>query len=251
MPPEHSSQHPSKRIIDIVEDDAAVRRSLQRLLNATGFEAVAYDTAFAFLEAMPLPSDGCLLLDVRMPEMDGLELQARLNRSGFHLPVIIMTGHGDVQTVVQAMKAGAVDFIEKPFDDKALFKAIGAALGAGRADGGPDMVDAARRVAALSPREHQVLEALVAGCPNKTIAVDLGLSVRTVEVHRAHMLERLGARCLADAVRLAVMAALAKGSRGQGEPRHRLRSVVEIPERPARYANPGVTIVVDPLCGET
>jgi len=190
-----------------VDDDAAVRRSLQRLLSSAGHETASYDSALALLEAMPLPLDGCLLLDVRMPGMDGLELQARLNRLGFRLPVIVMTGHGDIRTAVQAMKAGAVDFIEKPFDEEPLFTAIDAALEQELAD--PRIVEAVRRIATLSPRERQVLDALVAGRPNKTIAVALGLSVRTVEVHRAHMLERLGVETLAEAVRLAVMADMA------------------------------------------
>jgi len=203
MPPECPSAH----TIHIVDDDAAVRRSLQRLLSSAGHETASYDSALALLEAMPLPPDGCLLLDVRMPGMDGLELQARLNRLGFRLPVIVITGHGDIRTAVQAMKAGAVDFIEKPFDEEPLFTAIDAALEQELADSG--IVEAVRRIATLSPREHQVLDALVAGRPNKTIAVALGLSVRTVEVHRAHMLERLGVETLAEAVRLAVVAGMA------------------------------------------
>ena len=203
MPPECPSAH----TIHIVDDDAAVRRSLQRLLSSAGHETASYYSALALLEAMPLPPDGCLLLDVRMPGMDGLELQARLNRLGFRLPVIVITGHGDIRTAVQAMKAGAVDFIEKPFDEEPLFTAIDAALEQELAD--PGIVEAVRRIATLSPRERQVLDALVAGRPNKTIAVALGLSVRTVEVHRAHMLERLGVETLAEAVRLAVMADMA------------------------------------------
>jgi two-component system response regulator FixJ len=205
MPPEHLSGRSPGHVIHIVDDDAAVRRSLQRLLSAAGLETVTYDSALALLAAMPLPPGGCLLLDIKMPEMDGLELQARLKRLDFHLPVIVMTGHGDVQTAVRAMKAGAVDFIEKPFDEEPLFTAIDAALEPERGD--PEIAEAARRIAELTPRERQVLEALVDGHSNKVIAVSLGLSVRTVEVHRAHMLERLGARCLAEAVRLAVMAA--------------------------------------------
>jgi two-component system, LuxR family, response regulator FixJ len=211
MPPERPSDRSPAHTIHIVDDDTAVRRSLRRLLSSAGFETVTYDSASALLEAMPLPPDGCILLDVRMPEMDGLELQARLKRLGFRLPVIVMTGHGDIQTAVQTMKAGAVDFIEKPFDEESLFTAIDAALEPEHAGSGayPGIVEAARRIAALSLRERQVLDALVAGQPNKVIAVSLGLSVRTVEVHRAHMLERLGAKSFAEAIRLAVMAALA------------------------------------------
>jgi two-component system response regulator FixJ len=149
--------------------------------------------------------------------MDGLELQSRLLALGVLLPVIVMTGQGDVQSAVRAMKAGAIDFIEKPYDDEVLLNAIGAALGrAGAPDRDREMLEAARRIAALSPREREVLDALVAGRPNKVVAFDLGISVRTVEVHRARMMDRLGARQLAEAIRLAVMAKLAP-RRGRGE----------------------------------
>jgi two-component system response regulator FixJ len=142
--------------------------------------------------------------------MDGLEVQTRLRRMGVLLPVIVMTAGGDVQTAVQAMKAGAMDFIEKPFDDEVLLSAIESSLArAGQGDRADKPLDAARRLAALSPRERQVLDALLAGRPNKVIAYDLGLSVRTVEVHRARMMERLGVRHLSEAIRLAVMAKLA------------------------------------------
>jgi two-component system response regulator FixJ len=149
--------------------------------------------------------------------MDGLELQSRLLALGVLLPVIVMTGQGDVQSAVRAMKAGAIDFIEKPYDDEVLLNAIGAALGrAGAPDRDREVLEAARRIAALSPREREVLDALVAGRPNKVVAFDLGISVRTVEVHRARMMDRLGARQLAEAIRLAVMAKLAP-RRGRGE----------------------------------
>lgn len=201
---------PIERVVQIVDDDAAVRRALERLLRAVGFEIVAYDTALGFLDAARELSGGCVLLDVRMPGMDGLELLDRLNRLGFRPPVIVMTGQGDVPTAVRAMKAGAVDFIEKPFNDERLLAAIETALAwSGRAahHGGPS--DATERLAALSPRERQVLDRLVGGHSNKAIADDLGISVRTVEVHRARMLVRLHTRRLADAIRLAVLATLA------------------------------------------
>jgi two-component system response regulator FixJ len=160
----------------------------------------------AFLAVAPGLSSGCVLLDVRMPGMDGLTLLAKLDN---HLPVVVMTGQGDVQTAVRAMKAGAVDFIEKPYEDEVLIKAIELALLLPRqSDRNREASEAAQRVAALSPRERQVLDALVAGRPNKVIAYDLGISARTVEVHRARMMERLGVRQLAEAIRLAVMARL-------------------------------------------
>lgn len=198
------------RTVHVVDDDAAVRRSLERLLDTAGFRVVSYDSSSAFLEAARGLSAGCVLLDIQMPGVDGLAVQARLNRLGVPLPVIVMTAHGDVARAVQAMKAGAVDFLEKPFDDETLLNGIEAALAkAGRRVGDREPAEAAQRIATLSPREREVLDGLVTGRPNKVIAFDLGISVRTVEVHRARMMERLGTRKLADAVRLAVLAKLA------------------------------------------
>ncbi|SDR63487.1 two component transcriptional regulator, LuxR family [Rhizobiales bacterium GAS113] len=200
---------PIERLVHIVEDDAPVRRTLQRLLQAAGFATAAYETPFACLDAAPRLTAGCLLLDIRMPGMDGLQLQAELANIGVRLPVIVMTGHADVKTVVHAMKAGAIDFIEKPFETESLIAAVETAM----ADVGPaarkkEVMEAAARIATLSPREREVLDGLVAGHPNKVIAFDLGISTRTVELHRARMLERLGLRRLAGAIRLAVLATL-------------------------------------------
>ena len=200
----------TKRIIHVVDDDPAVLRSLGQLLYSADFECVGYESAVAFLEAAPGISAGCVLLDVKMPEIDGLAVQGQLSRLGFDRPVIVITGHGDTSIAVAAMKGGAVDFIEKPFDDKHLFASIEAALAnarPGRTD--RESAEAADRIATLSPRERQVLDALVAGCPSKVIAHDLGISIRTVEVHRARMLVRLGTRRFAEAIRLAVLADLA------------------------------------------
>lgn len=204
---------PTERLIYVVDDDAGVRRSLERLLDAAGFRAISYETPAAFLNAAPGLPTGCILLDMRMSDMDGLELQARLIELGISLPVILMTGQGDVQGAVRAMKAGAVDFIEKPFNDDVLFNAIEAAFARpNRSDRMQEAEAAAKRIAKLSPREREVLDALVEGRPNKIIAFDLGLSVRTVEVHRARMMDRLGVGQLAEAVRLAVMAQLVTGA---------------------------------------
>jgi two-component system response regulator FixJ len=202
----------AERVIYIVDDDPAIRRSLERLLDAAGFQVASYATPKAFLDvAGDLPA-GCALLDLRMPGMDGLEVQAHLLLINPDLPVIVMTGQGDVQVAVRAMKAGAVDFIEKPYSDDALIAAIESALKGGvRKDRAGDMTAAAVLIDTLSPRERQVLEALVAGQPNKVIAFDLGISVRTVEVHRARMMDRLGVRQFAEAVRLSVLATLAEG----------------------------------------
>ena len=202
----------AERIVHIVDDDAAVRRALERLLRVAEFAPVAYPTPFALLDVAADLSAGCILLDVKMPGMDGLQVQAELAWLGVRLPVIVMTGAGDVQTAVRAMKAGATDFIEKPFDDDYLLGAIEAALaGSGRAARDREALEAAGRIGTLSPREREVLDCLVAGRRNKQIAGDLGISVRTVEIHRLRMLDRLGTRHLSEAIRLAVMAALAPG----------------------------------------
>jgi two-component system response regulator FixJ len=198
------------RTVHVVDDDAAVRRSLERLLDTAGFHVVSYDSSSAFLQTARGLAAGCVLLDIQMPGVDGLEVQSVLNRLRVPLSVIVMTAHGDVASAVQAMKAGAVDFLEKPFDDKTLLNAIEAALAkAGRRVGDREPVKAAQLIATLSPRERDVLDGLLAGRPNKVIAFDLGISVRTVEVHRARMMERLGTRRLADAVRFAFLAKLA------------------------------------------
>ena len=200
---------PAERTIHVVDDDAAVRLSLEQLLGSMGFATVSYTTPDAFLLEAPHLSGGCVLLDVKMPGISGLEVQARLRAIGFVPPIIVITGQGDIQTAVLAMKAGAFDFLEKPYEDEVLLAAIEAALAASPDDHIHQAVDSAQRIARLSPREREVLDALVAGASNKVIAFDLGLSVRTVEVHRARMMERLGTRQLAEAIRLAVLATLA------------------------------------------
>jgi two-component system response regulator FixJ len=198
---------PIERTVHVVDDDAAVRRSLERLLDSAGLHAISYETSLAFLDAAPNLRPGCLLLDIKMPGMNGLELQDVLRKNGVLIPIIIMTGQGDVQSAVRAMKNGAVDFIEKPYSDDVVLGAIEAALArVDRADLGRETAEAAKRIATLTPREHQVLVALVMGRPNKVIASDLGISIRTVEVHRARMMDRLGVRQFAEAVRLAVLA---------------------------------------------
>lgn len=194
----------------VVDDDADVRRLLERLLLSAGFTPVLYATPFDAIERAAELSNGCILLDMGLPRMNGLELQGRLTALGVRLPVIVMTGQADVPTAVRAMKAGAVDFIEKPFDDDRLLGAIDAALAsAGPAQREREAAEAAQRIGTLSPRERQVLDELVAGHPNKVIAYHIGISVRTVEVHRARMLHRLGTRQAAEAIRLAVLATLA------------------------------------------
>jgi two-component system, LuxR family, response regulator FixJ len=202
--------------VHVVDDDDAMCRTLERLLESAGFRVVSYGSSSVFLEAAPGLSAGCVLLDIQMPGLDGLAVQARLNRLGVPLPVIMMTAHGDVARAVRAMKAGAVDFLEKPLDEETLLNGIEAALTrAGSRVGDREAVEAAKRIATLSAREREVLDGLMAGRQNKVIAFDLGISVRTVEVHRARMMVRLGTRKLTDAVRLAVLAKLAPPRRAR------------------------------------
>lgn len=198
------------RFVYVVDDDPAIRRSLERLLDAAGFRATSFATPAAFLGVADNLAMGCVMLDLRMPKMDGFEVLARLLQLNPDLPVIVMTAQGDVQTAVRTMKAGAVDFIEKPYGDDALIAAIKSALNTGATKGrAGDIAAATLLIGSLSPREREVLEALVAGQPNKIIAFDLGISVRTVEVHRSRMMDRLGVRQLGQAVRLSVLASLA------------------------------------------
>ena len=204
---------PAERTIHVVDDDAAVRRSLELLLGSMGFITVSYAAPDSFLLAAPGLTDGCLLLDVKMPGVGGLEVQAMLKAIGFALPIIVITGQGDIHTAVRSMKAGAFDFLEKPYEDEALLRAIEAAFATTPHGHDRQTLDAVQRIAELRPREREVLEALVAGASNKVIAFDLGLSVRTVEVHRARMMDRLGTHQLAEAIRLAVLATLASASR--------------------------------------
>ena len=195
-------------VIHVLDDDPGVRRSLDRLLRSVGYEVRLYDSAFALIEAAPGLS-GCILLDVRMPDMDGLEVQERI-RDKSSCPVILMTGHGDVAMAIQAIKAGAVDFLEKPFPEDKLLNAIDSAFRqAGVRHVEAIALDSARKMAGLSRREREVLEALVLGEAHKAIAHKLGISVRTVELHRTRMLRRLGTRRLSDAIKVAVLADLA------------------------------------------
>ena len=182
--------------------------SLALLLELSGMSARTYDLAAAFLRALPNLASGCVLTDVRMPDLDGLELQRRLMELGVQMPVIVMTGHGDVPIAVEALKAGAADFLEKPFDDAQLLAAVSSALAAGQRaqDEQAALAGIARRLTSLTPREREVLDRLVAGQPNKTIAYDLGSSPRTVEVHRARVMEKMGVRNLPELVRMTIAA---------------------------------------------
>lgn len=192
--------------VHVIDDDEAVRHSLGFLFESAGLAVRSHASAEAFLAIAPRLTAGCVLTDVRMPGMDGLTLQRKLAELGVCLPVIVMTGHGDVPIAVQALKAGALDFIEKPFDDETLLAAVQAALDTDRRTRARQVErDAiAARLASLTPRERQVLDGLVAGQPNKAIAHDLGASPRTIEVHRARVMEKMGARSLSELVRMAL-----------------------------------------------
>jgi two-component system, LuxR family, response regulator FixJ len=195
------------QVVHILDDDVGVCRSLERLLMSAGYAVESHRSPVELLQNPQ--ARGCLLLDLRMPELDGLEVQAQLNARGSCLPIIIMSGIGSVASAVRAMKSGAVDVLEKPFSEDSLIDAIETAF---RLDSRPvaekEALAACERLAALSKREREVLDQLVAGHPHKVIAADLGISVRTVEVHRARMLRRLGVRTAAEAIRLAVIASL-------------------------------------------
>ncbi len=192
--------------IHIVDDDEAARESLAFLLGAAGHAVKTFNSAGAFLEALSGMAVSCVVTDIRMPGVDGLELMRRLTADGHRFPVIMITGHGDVPLAVEAMKLGAFDFLEKPFDDDIVIAAINAALRRAETatESQHESAEIAERLHGLSPRERQVLEGLVAGQPNKAIGRDLGISPRTVEIYRAKVMEKMKAASLSELVRLAV-----------------------------------------------
>ncbi len=194
-------------VVHVIDDDADVRQSLAFLLSAAGLAVRVHDSALAFLRTVPEINGGCVVTDIRMPGMDGLELQRRLGELKIRLPVVVMTGHGDVPLAVEAMKAGAVDFIEKPFDDEAMLSAIRAALARHAQDSDRSARTAAiqERIMRLSDREREVMDRLVAGKPNKLIAYELGISPRTVEVYRANVMTKMQADSLSELVRMALI----------------------------------------------
>jgi two-component system, LuxR family, response regulator FixJ len=197
-------------VIHVIDDDAAMRDSLAFLLDVNGFKPQVHESADAFLTGTSLDVAKCIVSDIRMPGMTGVELVRKLKGSGSSCPVILITGHGDVALAVEAMKAGAADFIEKPFDDETLLQAIRSALSARPAEPEGDAArkEAEARLADLSPRERDVLQGLVAGKINKVIAHDLSISPRTVEVYRANLMAKTGARSMSELMRLALAAGL-------------------------------------------
>ena len=197
-------------IVHVVDDDEAMRDSMAFLLRAENFQVQTYADATAFLNALPQIKGGCVVTDVRMPGMSGIELLQRLRELKVSLPVIVVSGHGDVPLAVEAMKTGALDFIEKPFDDDVFLRAVRMALSAHAVDSQRQAQKATinSRLESLSNREREVLEGLVAGHPNKTIAYDLGISPRTVEIYRANVMEKMQAGSLSDLVRMALVGGL-------------------------------------------
>lgn len=194
---------PDNLTVHVVDDDPAVRASVSFLLETVGFAVFSYESAAAFLAQLATIQPGCLLTDIRMPDMDGLQLQQTLIARGVAIPVIMMTGHGDVAVAVQALKAGAVDFLEKPFSDDDLIAAVrnAATQSETLAAAGAEARAIVARFGALTPREQEVFGGLAAGKSNKVIAYDLGISARTVEVHRARVMEKMAARSLSELVR--------------------------------------------------
>lgn len=195
-------------VVHVIDDDEAVRRSLDFLLQSASFKTRTYETALAFLNALPDISSGCIVTDVRMPEMSGVELLRHLRRINLRMPVIIITGHADVPMAVDAMKSGAADFLEKPFDDEVLLVAVRAALASAEnvKERESERAELQRRFETLSKREREVLAGLVAGKPNKTIAFDLGISPRTVEIYRANVMTKMRAVSLSELVRMTMIA---------------------------------------------
>ena len=200
---------PSESIVHVVDDDEAVRDSVAFLLRSAQIEVEIYESGVAFL-GKAAGATGCVVTDVRMPEMSGIDLMRRLKELGITLPVIVMTGHGDVPLAVEAMKAGAADFIEKPFNDETMLTAVRAALARGEAVGKRDAerAEIEQRLNSLSGREHEVLLGLVRGHPNKIIAHELGISPRTVEIYRANVMTKMDAPSLSDLVRMALIAGI-------------------------------------------
>ncbi len=198
-------------LVHVIDDDDAMRDSLEFLLRAAKIDVRTYESATSFLAAGDVT--GCIVTDVRMPGMSGVDLLRQLKARGSTMPAIVITGHGDIQLAVEAMKVGAVDFLEKPFDDEVFLATIKAALGRLDKDSqrNAERMELNKRIATLSVREREVLDGLVAGKPNKVIAFDLGISPRTVEIYRAHVMTKMNAGSLSELVRMALLAGVPSG----------------------------------------
>jgi two-component system response regulator FixJ len=194
-------------IVHVIDDDDALRDSLAFLLRTADLEVMSHSSAAAFLDSLPLKGLTCIITDVRMPGLSGIDLLRRVRELGIEVPVIVITGHGDVPLAVEAMRFGAIDFLEKPFDDEILLRSVRAALRqqAGAAKRQSERAEIENRLATLSPRERDVLGGLVAGRANKQIAFELGISPRTVEIYRANLMDKMQAGSLSDLVRMALI----------------------------------------------
>jgi two-component system response regulator FixJ len=201
---------PDKRKVYVIDDDEAMRDSLNFLLDSADFHVTLFETALTFLDTLPGLDFGCVVSDIRMPGLDGIELLKRMKAARSTFPIVIMTGHGDVPLAVEAMKLGAVDFLEKPFEDDRLIGMIEIAIRQAEPTAKSEAVtlDIAARVATLSPRERQVMEGLIAGLSNKLIARDYDISPRTIEVYRANVMTKMQANSLSELVRLAMRAGM-------------------------------------------
>jgi two-component system response regulator FixJ len=203
---------PHKVNVYVIDDDPAMRDSLDFLLGSAGFNVTLFDSALTFLETLPSLAFGCVVSDVRMPGMDGIDLLRQLKKEPKTLPIVIMTGHGDIPLAVEAMKLGAIDFLEKPFEDERLVVMINAAVSqaASHSKNESAIADIASRIASLSPRERQVMDGLVAGLSNKLIARDYNISPRTIEVYRANVMTKMQASSISELVRLAMRGGILK-----------------------------------------
>jgi two-component system, LuxR family, response regulator FixJ len=201
---------PDRGKVYVIDDDEAMRDSLNFLLEAANFNVTLFETGLRFLDALPGLEFGCVVSDVRMPGLDGIELLKRMKAGHSPFPIVIMTGHGDIPLAVEAMKLGAVDFLEKPFEDDRLIGMIEAAIRQAEPAAKSEAVthDIAGRIATLSPRERQVMDGLIAGLSNKLIARDYDISPRTIEVYRANVMTKMQANSLSELVRLAMRAGL-------------------------------------------
>ena len=199
-----------KSIVHVIDDDEAVRQALAFQLGSAGLDVRTYESAAVFLEVAPTVQTGCVITDVRMPELSGIDLLRRLRELKLAVPVIVITAHGDIPLAVEAMRLGAMDFLEKPFEDEALLASVRSALDKGDRDQKrqAERSNIEARLAALSNRERDVLQGLVAGRANKQIAYDLGISARTIETHRANLMIKMQAASLSDLVRMALIAGI-------------------------------------------
>ncbi|CAJ0880355.1 Transcriptional regulatory protein FixJ [freshwater sediment metagenome] len=207
----------TQRIVHLIDDDAAVRDAVGLLLRTEGFKVAPYDSALAFLKAAATRAEGCVVTDVRMPEMNGIELIAKMKDERISIPVVVLTAHADVPLAVEAMKLGAADLLEKPFEDEALIAAVNAALERRDAEENRsrESHEIKNRLASLTKRENEILAGLMKGLSNKVIAHDLGISIRTAEVHRANIMAKMRAGNLAELVKMALAADSFNASGGE------------------------------------